>query len=259
MKRRVDPQDSLIEFLTEFARYLLAAGVSVSQFQEAVQRAFLQAATRNARFANAKVNQSAVAAMTGLTRTQIRSMLRVPANAASRRPSRVEQMVRGWLTDPQFTTAEGNARVLQQSGRGGSFAALARKYGGDVPPRALQAELSRQGYIRLNGTRIALSNTARRTREPAELGHLAVALADLISNNERSVGKNSLRLLSAKATYVTPVAAGRVLLQRRVNQGLKAFVADVEAAGSAIAKASRGKDGSRRRMSRTSVLLISQG
>jgi Family of unknown function (DUF6502) len=258
VKRRVDSHNSLVEFLTEFARYLLAAGVSVSQFQEAAQRAFLQAAARNARFANAKVNQSAVAAMTGLTRSQIRLMLRAPANTGSRRESRVEQIVRGWLTDPLFTTASGNARVLHLSGRGGSFAGLARKYGGDVPPRALQAELLRQGFIRLQGTRVALSNTARRTREPAELRHLAIALADLISRSGKSSGTGTLRLLGAKASYVTPVAAGRVLLQRRVSQGLKAFVADVEAAGSAIAKSSRGKGGSPLRMSRTSVLLISQ-
>jgi len=258
VKRRVDPQNALVEFLTEFSRYLLAAGVSISQFQEAAQRAFLQAAARNARFANAKVNQSAVAAMTGLTRSQVRSMLRFPINVATHRASRIDQMVRGWLTDPLFTTSAGNARVLQRNGRSGSFAALARKYGGDVPPRALQAELLRQGFIRIHGTRIALSNSARRIREPAELRQLVVALTGLLSQNEESSGKGVLRLVSAKATYVTPLAAGRVLLQRRVNQGLKAFVADVEAAGSAIAKTSRGKGVFARRMSRTNVLLISQ-
>jgi len=258
VKRRIDSQNTLLEFLTEFARYLLAAGVSVTQFQEVAQRAFMQAATRNSRFANTKINQSAVAAMTGLSRSQIRSMLRASVNAPSRHVSRVEQMVRGWLTDPLFTTAAGNARVLQKSGRGGSFAALAKKYGGDVPPRALQAELLRQGFVRLRGTRIVLSNTARRTKEPVELGNLAAALADLISQNEKFIGKGTLKLLSAKATYVTPVAGGRVLLQRRISQGLKAFVADVEAAGSAIAKASRA-EAAVPRMSKTSVLLISQG
>ena len=258
MKRRVDSQNSLVEFLTEFARYLLAAGISISQFQEAAQRAFLKAAARDARFANAKVNQSAVAAMTGLTRSQVRAILRTPVNAASQRANRVERLVRGWLTDPLFTSAAGNARVLQRNGRGASFATLARKYGGDVPPRALQAELLRQGFVRLRGTRIALSNTARRTREPVALSQLAVALADLISQNERSMGKSALRLLGAKATYTTPVAAGRILLQKRVSQGLKAFVADVEAAGSAIAKASRGTEAGAPRMSTTTVLLVSR-
>jgi Family of unknown function (DUF6502) len=258
VKVRFDSRNSLVEFLTEFAKYMLAAGVSVSQFQDAAQRAFLQAAATQARFGNSKVNQSAVAAMTGLTRTQIRLMLRARASAASHRESRAEKTVNGWLTDPGFTTAVGNARVLQRSGRGRSFAALARKYGGDVPPRALQAELLRQGFIKVNGTRIALSSTARRTKEPTELSQLAAALALLITRTEASTGRRPLRLISAKATYETPVAAGRVLLQRRVHQGLNAFVADVEAAGSSLAKASRGKMIPARRMSRTSVLVVSQ-
>jgi Family of unknown function (DUF6502) len=258
MKSRIDAKHSLVEFLTEFAGYLVAAGVSISQFQSAAQLAFLRAAALHARFGNSKVNQSAVAAMTGLTRSQVRQMLRAPAKTASHRESRAEQMVNGWLTDPGFTTATGNARVLQRSGRGRSFAALARKYGGDVPPRALQAELLRQGFIRVNGTRVALSSTARRTKEPVELRQLAASLAKLISRTEGKVGRSHLRLLSAQANYETPAAAGRVLLQRRINQGLKALVTDVEAAGSSIAKTSRKKGSPYRRMSRTSVLLVSQ-
>lgn len=237
---------------------MLAAGVSVSQFQEAAQRAYLQAAAMNARFGNSKVNQSAVAAMTGLTRTQVRSMLRAPTNKSSYRVSRVDQMVRGWLTDPVFTTAAGNARVLRRTGVGVTFATLARKYGGDVPRRALETELQRLGFVRLRRNKIFLSSTARRSKEPAELGHLANALASLIARADGAKAKGALRLLGANVTYITPMAAGRVLLQRRINQGLKAFVADVEAASSAIAKASRGKGASDRRMSRTSVLLVSQ-
>jgi Family of unknown function (DUF6502) len=237
---------------------MLAAGVSVSQFQDAAQRAFLQAAAMHARFGNAKVNQSAVAAMTGLSRTQIRLMLRAPANSASHRESRAEQIVKGWLTDPRFTTAAGYARVLERSGRGRSFAALVKKYGGDVPPRALQSELLRLGLIKVHGSRIALSSIASRSREHVELSQLAAALATLVSRPEGSPGRRQLRLFSAQAIYETPVGAGRVLLQRRVHQGLNAFVTDVEAAGSALAKASRGKAIPARRMSRTRVLLVSQ-
>ena len=258
MKDRISSQSPLVDFLTEFAKYLLAAGVSISQFQGAAQLAFLQAAATNARFRNAKLNQSAVAAMTGLTRAQVRLLFRAPAEALSGRTNRVQQLVNGWLTDPIFTTAAGNARVLKRNGRGRSFAALAKKYGGDVPPRALLAELSRQGIIKLHMHRISLSSTARRTKEPAELSHLATALARLLSRPKGSLGANSLKLLSARATYETPLAAGRVLLQRRVHQGLKAFVTDVEAAGSAIAKASRKRGKSGRGMSSTSVLLVCQ-
>jgi hypothetical protein len=255
---RAESRDSLVEFLTEFATYLLAAGVSISQFHEAAQIGFLRAAAREARFGNAKVNQSAVAAVTGLSRYQVRALLRAPPNAPTRHTSRAQQLVRGWLTDPAFNTSAGNARVLQRRGRGSTFAALAKKFGGDVPPRALLAELLRQGYVKVKGNHIALSAIARRTKEPATLSYLSVALAKLIGRTAGFAGAGPVKILSAHASYETPVSGGRILLQRRMLQGLKAFAADVEAAGSAASRASKKQDAPSRGMSRTSILLVSR-
>jgi hypothetical protein len=253
-----ESRDSLVEFLTEFARYLLAAGVSISQFHDDAQLAFVRAAATEARFMNAKVNQSAVAAMTGLTRIQVRTLLRAPPNFALRRANRTQQLVHGWLSDPVFNTARGNARILQRSGRGRTFAALAKKFGGDVPPRALLAELMRQGYVKVKGNRVSLSAVARRTREPATLSHLSAALARVIGRTTEPVDASTLKIMSAHATYETPVSSGRILLQRRVHQSLKAFASELEAAGSAASKASRKRGAPSRRMSRTSILLISR-
>lgn len=257
VKGRIASQSPLVEFLTEFARYLLAAGVSISHFEGAAQLAFLQAASTEARLGNFRLNQSVVAAMTGLTRTQVRNLLRISARKELRQESRIERLVTGWLTDPLFTTSTGNARVLPIKGHRGSFTVLAKKYGGDITPRALQLELSRQGFIRNHGDRIALSSKARRTKGPGQLRHLAVALAKVIGRNSRTSNASPLKILTAQVTYESPVAAGRILLQRRINQGLKAFATDVESAGSAIAKASRRSERSGR-MSRTSFLLVSQ-
>jgi hypothetical protein len=254
----VESRDSLVEFLTEFARYLLAAGVSISQFHDAAQLAFLRAAANEARFRNARVNQSAVAAMTGLTRSQVRTLLRAPPNGALGRANRAQQLVHGWLSDPVFNTAKGNARILQRSGRGRSFAALAKKFGGDVPPRALLAELIRQGYVKVKGNQVSLSAVARKTREPATLSQLSAALAKVICRTSESEGGGTLKIMSAHATYATPVTSGRILLQRRVHQGLKAFASELEAAGSAASSVSRKRGAPSRGMSRTSILLISR-
>ena len=257
MKNSVETRLPLVDFLTELAKYLLSAGVSISQFEVAAQLAFLRAASLEARFSNAKINQSAVAAMTGLTRSQVRLLSRIPAHRTLRRGSRIERLVSGWLTDPSFTTTAGNARVLQRSGRHRSFAALAKKYGGDITPRALQSELLRRGYIETYGDKVALSRLARGTKGPSQLNQLAVALAKVIKREQLSTGATAFRLSTAQADYESPVAAGRILLQRRINQGLKAFVTDVESAGTAIAKAASRKR-TPVRMSRTTFLLMSQ-
>jgi hypothetical protein len=257
VKGGIEASLPLVDFLSELAKYLLAAGVSISQFEVAAQLAYLRAASIEARFRNAKINQSAVAAMTGLTRSQVRHLSRIPVQSALRRGNRIERLVSGWLTDPSFTTAAGNARVLPISGRQRSFAALAKKYGGDITPRALQTELLRRGYIESLGDKVSLSRMARQTRGPAQLNHLALAMAKVIGRGRLSAGANSLRLFTAQANYESPVAAGRILLQRRINQGLKAFATDVESAGSAIA-ATSGRRRTPRRMSRTTFLLVSQ-
>ena len=257
VKSSVEARLPLVDFLSELAKYLLSAGVSISQFEVAAQLAFLRAASLEARFSNAKINQSVVAAMTGLTRSQVRLLSRIPVHSALRRGNRIERLVSGWLTDPLFTTGAGNARVLPLKGRRRSFAVLAKKYGGDVTPRALQGELLRRGYIKIHGEKITLSRLARGTKGPTQLGQLAVALAKVIKRDQPSADATSFRLFSAVANYESPVGAGRILLQRRINQGLKAFATDVESAGSAIAKASRRKR-TQGRMSRTSFLLLSQ-
>jgi hypothetical protein len=257
VKNRNETQDPLIEFLTEFAKYLLAAGVSVSRFEGSAQLAFLLAASKQSRFRNCKVNRSAVAAMTGLTRTQVRNLLRTNAHSVIHRESRIDRIVTGWISDPLFTTTAGNARALPIHGRVRSFTVLAKKYGGDVTPRALQSELLRQGLIRLKGDRVTLSNKARRTKDPIQLDRLASALAKVLGQSEPNASVRPLKFLTAHVTYETPIAAGRILLQRRLNQGLKAFATDVQSAGSAIAKTSR-RNKTTRRMSRTSFLLVSQ-
>jgi hypothetical protein len=257
VKDRDETRLALVDFLSELAKYMLCAGVSISQFEIAAQLAFVRAAASEASFSNAKINQSAVAAMTGLNRSQVRLLSRIPAHRALRRGGHIEQLVTGWLTDPSFTTAAGNARVLQRSGRHRSFAALAKKYGGDITPRALQSELLRRGYIEIYGDKVSLSRVARRTKGPSQLNQLAVALAKLIKREHLSTGPTSFRLVTAQANYESPVGAGRILLQRRINQGLKAFVTDVESAGTAIAKATTRKR-TPVRMSRTTFLLLSQ-
>jgi Family of unknown function (DUF6502) len=253
----VDAQFPLVDFLSEFARYLLDAGVSISEFEVAAQLAFLRAASSEARFGNSKINQSAVAAMTGLTRTQVRLLMRTSARSVLRRGGRTEQLVSGWLTDPAFTTSAGNARVLPLVGRQRSFAALAKKYGGDVTPRTLRAEMQRRGYIEFDGDKVSLSRMAKRTKANSQLSQLAIALARVIKRNQPEKGSLSLKFFTAQASYESPVAAGKILLQRRINQGLKAFATDMESAGSAIAKASRRKRNPIR-MSRTTFLLVSQ-
>src|SRR5262245_58118785 len=83
----------LIGFLVEFARLLLAAGISSDQFSKLTQLAYLRAASSDARFSNDRINQSAVAAMTGLNRTQVRSLLKKERATPKNKITRIDRVV----------------------------------------------------------------------------------------------------------------------------------------------------------------------
>jgi hypothetical protein len=148
---------ALEDFLTELARFLLSAGVSFSQFEVAAQAAFVNAALDRARLRNARVNQSAVAAITGLTRTTIRAILKGGASDKARHRSRLLSMIYGWTTDAEFIADSGRAKTLAIRGQRSSFQRLAKIYGGDVSERMLLDELKRLNLIVARKDKVSLS------------------------------------------------------------------------------------------------------
>ncbi len=129
-----------------FAQY----GITPAQVTVVARRVLVQETARVARLQNGRVNQSQIAAATGLSRAEVRKHL-----TASRRLNvelhdwapRTAQVVTGWLNDRCFHVKPGHPRPLPFSKGRNSFTDLVRKYGGDIPPRAMAAELSRQGRI----------------------------------------------------------------------------------------------------------------
>jgi len=112
-------------------------------FGELASSAFVQAAADISRLQNGRVNHSRVAAQTGLTRADVKRLLKQEASGTSRRRlTAVEKVLEGWRTDSQFSI-RGQPKQLQISGRKGSFTALVKKYGGDVPHRAVLEEMLR--------------------------------------------------------------------------------------------------------------------
>jgi hypothetical protein len=131
-------------FLTELALVLLPRGMSPKWFSELARSAFVQAAADIARLRNGRVNHSRVAAQTGLTRADVKRLLKQNAFQSRKRgQTAVERVMDGWLADPQFALRTGHAKKLEIAGHRGSFAHLVKKYGGDVPHRAVLDELRR--------------------------------------------------------------------------------------------------------------------
>lgn len=150
----------LQELLAELAFVLLPRGMTPRRFGELARFAFVRAATEMSRLRNGRINYSRVAAQTGLSRADVKRLLKSDAFDFHRvAHSPMERVVNGWQTDRLFAYRPGRPRVLRIAGPGASFASLVRKYGGDVPHRAILDELQRINAVTGNGKRVWLKTS----------------------------------------------------------------------------------------------------
>lgn len=150
----------LQELLVELAFVLLPRGMTPRRFGELTRFAFVRAATEMSRLRNGRVNYSRVAAQTGLSRADVKRLLKsdvFDVHRVAHAPT--ERVVNGWRTDRLFAYRSGRPKGLRIAGSGASFARLVRKYGGDVPPRAVLDELRRIDAVTDDGKSVWLKTS----------------------------------------------------------------------------------------------------
>jgi hypothetical protein len=185
MSAALDPRairgaDVLRELLTELAFVLLPRGMTPKRFSDMVRAAFVRVAADMSRLRNGKVNHSRVAAQTGLSRTDVKRLLRHDVFGSTRcSQTPVERVIEGWRTDRAFATRSGTPSRLTVSGPRSSFARLVRKYGGDVPPRAVLDELRRIGAV-VDSNGSVLLRASRSIRQRHDFGFLSPVLPVLV-------------------------------------------------------------------------------
>src|SRR5882672_9144209 len=133
-------------------RILLRNHMSFKAFVDIAKHTYVEVAADEFGIPGKKTSVSRVALLSGLTRKEVQRLLDAPAvddAEAGERYNRAARVVAGWVRDPEFSDAEGNPKILtlQEGAAGGraSFAALARRFSGDIPFRAVLDELLRVG------------------------------------------------------------------------------------------------------------------
>lgn len=142
--------DRVLRAMRPFVRLLVRSGVSYPSFATALKRLFVDAARAELRERGMAQTDSAVTLLSGVHRRDVRNLGRPGSAAAVAEPasrSLAGEVVARWMSDPQFTDAEGRPRALARDGGGseGSFDALVAGVSRDVRPRAVLDELVRLG------------------------------------------------------------------------------------------------------------------
>src|SRR4051812_48307565 len=130
----------LEKILSRLADLLIRNGYGSAQFSRLARTAFVEAAQLVGKKKNRAASVARTAAVTGLTRPEVSRILR----SVRSRPkefendsNRAERVARGWMSDRQFLQKNNRPLTLRYAGSSASFTNLVKKYGGDIPVRAM--------------------------------------------------------------------------------------------------------------------------
>lgn len=134
------------------ARLLLDVGLCAKDFQEIATMEFLRAAiSKGESTVPQATSNSAIAAVTGLTRRDVARLRNRSANSVNRDDvarHRVERVLSAWCHDPEFQDDSGNPARLALRGTKLAFNVLVRKHSTDPRARTILRELERVKAVR---------------------------------------------------------------------------------------------------------------
>lgn len=142
---------------------LLRNGVTYKEFASLCKLLFVEAAAQDYGLRGRPTNISRIAVLTGIDRKEAKRLKDLlhenrAAQDAQNSQDRITRLLTAWYQDPEFTVQSGQPKPLSIVGESGSFSALARRFGGDVPVQALLKELLRVGVVaKTDGQVVVLS------------------------------------------------------------------------------------------------------
>ena len=143
---------ALALILRPIVRVLLRHSVPFQAFEDVARQVYVQSACDDFAMPGRKATAARAAVLTGLSRKEVQRRLHAEraegewSAESTERLNRASVVVTGWLQDGDFRNDVGQPRRLQMEGEDG-FAALVKRYSGDMPPRAVLDELVRIGAV----------------------------------------------------------------------------------------------------------------
>ena len=183
---------AIAQLLRPLFRMLLRSGISYGAFDELAKRTFVDVALRDFGIAGKKPSISRASILSGLTRKEVQRLVGEPIEGdpeIGERYNRAARVLTGWVRDLEFLDATGEPRVLEADGEA-SFAALVRRYSGDMPARAVLDELVHVGAVqqRQDGHYELLARAyVPRKNTLEKLGILGADVADLIDTIDHNL------------------------------------------------------------------------
>ena len=185
--------DAVLQLLRPVCRLLLRHHVPFGVLEELAKHAFVQVAMDEFGIPGKKPSISRASILTGLTRKDVQRLVGGPAPARalpSEAANRATRVLTGWVRDPHYQDGSGQPLPLTVQDGEHNFAALVRRYSGDMPVRAVLDELLRVGAVaRRDDQRLELVTRAYvpKSSEVDKLAILGIDVADLITTIDHNL------------------------------------------------------------------------
>jgi hypothetical protein len=150
---------AVLRIMRPLVRIMLRNGIAYGTLAGLVRQVYVDVAYTEFVTEGRKQTVSRVSALTGLTRKEVKRLLELdstPESEGQARFSRGVRVVSGWVNDSQFHNSKGKPAHLPVEGKRKSFAALVRKYSGDITMRAMLTMLEEGGTVRVKNDTVHL-------------------------------------------------------------------------------------------------------
>lgn len=150
------------KILKQLVRVMLRNGIACGSFEEMLRKVYVTEAFSLAS-QQGKATVSAVSALTGLSRKEVRRLHDLELDAGdgnSQKYNRAVRVISGWMNDSRFISSAGIPRPLEMEGGDDSFSALVKDYSGDIPTRAMFDLLQKSRCVELMDNRVCLISHA---------------------------------------------------------------------------------------------------
>jgi len=198
-------QKAVTRVLSPLVRLLLRHGVSHGEFSSWAKQAYVKEAARHFGIEGKPPTVSRMAIVTGINRKEVKRLLDLPAEIEPDigKHNRAMRVVTGWLQDAEFHDANGRPNILQYGDADDAFNTLVRRYGGDVPARAVLDEFLRVGTVKQCGDTVellTLGYVPHKSQE-AMLDLFATSARDLLTTLDFNLSDTDHNRLQLSVAY----------------------------------------------------------
>lgn len=208
-------QKAVTRVLSPLVRLLLRHGVSHAEFAIWAKQAYVVEADKHFGIDGKQPTVSRIAIVTGINRKEVKRIRELPSHVGTglSKYNRAVRVVTAWMRDPDFLDPEGNPAQLTFGNPEDSFNQLVKRYGGDVPARAVLDELERVGTVSNQSGTVSLQQDGYvpHQSESALLDLFSTSATDLLTTLDYNLQQANVhkRRLQMSVAYDDVTREGR--------------------------------------------------